>query len=415
LVAWLLAQFLAAVTVAIVWTYNGCSNITRLMNSGAGISIYTAIAMAIRLTWRVNARRRQQLRATQHREGELRKDLEDACWDASPRKEKAARDALREAGWKDPQLNDLTQEILRHQSLDAGVSVAYLLSDTWSSIAKERSGEENPSFYDLKDVIFFGEAPIGKDIPCPRDGRMGCALVDTLPRPCRRACTHFLSWTWKYNIEQISSALENWTTESYLEPSKTFLYMCFFVNNQYRILYECDGAGSTNLEEVFESTLKRVGKVVAVFDKWENPTYLTRIWTIFEQFTAIKLNIPVTMILPKDQNEALIVKVQEGKQGIMQVTRSLCRFKSENASAFSPADEAKVKEQIVKDLGFEMVDLRVKEFMLNWVGSVVHEYMKNLMDLDVAMSRITTTASSEARPHKPSSHSLVDELGLVFY
>jgi len=300
--------------------------------------------------------------------------------------------------------------VRKRQSEEAGVSVAFLLSEEFLDLAQGRSRMENPNFYDLKDAFFLREEPIGRDLLCPRDGMPGCALVDVVDQRHRRQCTHFLSWAWSYSVTLVRSALRSWMDQSKLVPGTTFLYMCFFVNNQYRILYECDGAGSTNLEEVFESTLKRVGKVVAVFDRWENPTYLTRIWTIFEQFTAIKLDIPVTMILPKDQNEALIVKVQEGKQGIMQVTRSLCRFKSENARAFSPADEAKVKEQIVKDLGFEMVDIRVKEFMLNWVGSVVHEYMKNLMDLDVAMSRVTTTASS-----KPSSHSLVDELGLVFY
>ena len=73
----------------------------------------------------------------------------------------------------------------------------------------------------------------------------------------------------------------------------------FFVNNQYRILFEKDGIGSTNLEQVFESTLSRIGRMVAILDDWYCPVYLTRIWTIFEQFTAIKLgNINVTMVLP---------------------------------------------------------------------------------------------------------------------
>ena len=55
---------------------------------------------------------------------------------------------------------------------------------------------------------------------------------------------------------------------------------------------ECSQSGADNLEEVFEAKLTRIGKVVALLDRWEEPKYLTRIWTIYEQFTAAKLNVP---------------------------------------------------------------------------------------------------------------------------
>ena len=61
-------------------------------------------------------------------------------------------------------------------------------------------------------------------------------------------------------------------------------------NNQYRLQTNAD-----DLEIVFEGRVRIINNVVAMLDGWENPVYLTRIWTIFEQYTATKLNVPVTM------------------------------------------------------------------------------------------------------------------------
>ena len=44
---------------------------------------------------------------------------------------------------------------------------------------------------------------MGQEIICPRDGKAGCAkMVDWIPREHRRQQTHFMSWTWKYKVQQ---------------------------------------------------------------------------------------------------------------------------------------------------------------------------------------------------------------------
>ena len=60
---------------------------------------------------------------------------------------------------------------------------------------------------DMKTGFWLSEDPIGKDIICPRDGRPGCALVDWMPRLERREQTHFMSWTWKYSLQQVRGNL----------------------------------------------------------------------------------------------------------------------------------------------------------------------------------------------------------------
>ena len=164
-------------------------------------------------------------------------------------------------------------------------------------------------------------------------------------------------------LSLVQDALQCLLEELNLTSDDVFLYMCFFVNNQYRILFEKDGVGSSNLEHVFESTLNRIGHMVAILDDWYAPVYLTRIWTIFEQFTAIKLgNVKVTMVLPQQQNHSLVEQIREGEDGIRHVTQCLCKFQSKHATAFSPEDEENVKKLIRSTIGFREVDRRIEQF-----------------------------------------------------
>lgn len=71
------------------------------------------------------------------------------------------------------------------------------------------------------------------------------------------------------------------------------LWPGFFVNNQFRIIADQRAAGSDNLENIFQENLRRIGQVVAVLDTWQEPIYLQRVWTIYEQFVACSMNIPV--------------------------------------------------------------------------------------------------------------------------
>ena len=179
------------------------------------------------------------------------------------------------------------------QTLPSQVSLGYLLSLDFEQLATQRTGKENPSFVDMKTGFWLSDDPIGAKIICPRDGRPGCALVDWIPCHDRKEQTHFLSWTWKYTLAEVASALKMFeqSMEDRHAASGVFFFMCFFANNQFRIIVEESSTGSDNLESVFEGNLRRVGRMVAVLDTWDRPLYLSRIWTVYEQFVASALQI----------------------------------------------------------------------------------------------------------------------------
>ena len=54
--------------------------------------------------------------------------------------------------------------------------------------------------------------------------------------------THFVSWCWSYRLKDFVSAVNGWVRKSGVDGEDVFLWICFFCNNQYRILQEAANA-----------------------------------------------------------------------------------------------------------------------------------------------------------------------------
>merc|ERR1711971_225744 len=91
-------------------------------------------------------------------------------------------------GWTTTRFQEHLLHEEKKQSENAGISVAYMLSEGFTHLAQQRSALDDPSFYDLKDPFFVGAQALGRQTRCPRDRRKGCALVDFLPRVNRGRC-----------------------------------------------------------------------------------------------------------------------------------------------------------------------------------------------------------------------------------
>jgi len=230
-------------------------------------------------------------------------------------------------------------------------------------------------------------------------------LVDSLPFKYRKRCTHFLSWTWSSNISTVRGALRRWAGRSGGGLAEVSFYMCFFVNNQHRILAPDAGSrGSDTLGETFEQNLLRTKHMVAVLDTFDKPTYLTRIWTIFEQFTAMKLGVEVEVTLPSESRDALIAEFERGREGIMRVRDAMSTVDSSSARASDPADELKVKSKIFESVGFKEVDAAIKRVMCEWVAAELRAHMDEIMhdgcecEADGSSPVVTSTASRAGTP-----------------
>ncbi|CAE7252257.1 unnamed protein product [Symbiodinium sp. CCMP2592] len=342
----------------------------------------------------VSYRRRRRAAKAQKLMSQLFEDM----WDEGPDTATHYERLLCGLGVDKATVPERIQEFRKLQSQTGGVSMSYLLSADFSDLAQQRTDQSDPTFNEMKDAFWLSDDPIGQKVICPRDGRQGCALVDWIPRNHRRQQTHFMSWTWRYHLSQITSALDmHRKSMSELVPEDVFFYMCFFVNNQFRIIVEATGSGSDNLEEVVESNLRRIGRMVAILDTWDAPVYLTRIWTVYEQFVASKTGIEVSFAMPQQASESLELEVGRGSDGIGRVTQSVSRVDAANARAWKEDDEINIKMLMQQTVGFKQVNSHVIQAMATWIGKVMQDIFQRKIDkIDSHRKHFMDSSTDEA-------------------
>lgn len=264
-----------------------------------------------------------------------------------------------------------------------GISLDYVLGD-FAPEGRAATGKADPNFREIAPYLCYGSEARGFGRDCPRDGLPGCSFVDAVSPGQNSRATHFLSWVWQYKLSDFVSALQAWVEKESLSPGNVYLWVCFFCNNQFRIEGVPGGpgaaavgsqSGAADLDRIFESRLREIGRVVALLDSWRQPRYLTRVWCVFEQFTAVKLDIPVKIILPKGEAQSFKNEVTTGG-GLTSVRAALGDVDVSTATAFLPADEEKVKDKIRSQFGgFGVVNKAVMGSMAKWCGEEVAQLL----------------------------------------
>ncbi|CAE7758134.1 Caln1, partial [Symbiodinium pilosum] len=235
-----------------------------------------------------------------------------------------------------------------------GVAAKYLV-EQFSTLAIRATGKESPNFYEICPVLACG---LGYQKTCPRDGLPHCSIVDALDDDCSGRVTHFISWCWRYTLKDFVSAVNGWLKKTGADPALSFLWVCFFCNNQYRIIQEATQTGSHELKSVFESHLAKAGRMLVLLDSIVSPAYITRAWCIFESYVCIEQNIPMTIILPSSAETFFMDAVARGQ--IDTLNRALDALDVRDAKASQRADEDLIKRLILTSIGFDAVNQAVR-------------------------------------------------------
>ena len=231
------------------------------------------------------------------------------------------------------------------------------------------SPPESPNFYQLAGLVAYGPHALGKGQICPRDGHADCSLVDALHKENKSGQANwFLSWAWSYSLDVVCNALARWwdshaavVASEACPTGSVYLWWCFFVNNQFRMLEDGITQDTDSLLKVFAEPLQRAGKVLMCMDNFQNCTYTKRIWCIYEIFSAVRRNIPVTLIMPQLQLEQEIETLTEMVHA--------CRVDAWQATASVKADEEKIKTKILRELkSFNYVNETVEKAL--WIEMI---------------------------------------------
>mmetsp|Transcript_8858 Transcript_8858/g.21158 ORF Transcript_8858/g.21158 Transcript_8858/m.21158 type:complete len:659 (-) Transcript_8858:209-2185(-) len=260
------------------------------------------------------------------------------------------------------------------ESQELGISALYL-TDTFPEEARRAAGKPNPNFYELCDVIAIGENGKGFGKTCPRDGRANCSIVDALELHQRGKATHFVSWCWRYVLDDVVDAIAVWlgSANQQANSPKVSLWMCFFCNNQYRMIEDSTIAGSDQLDKVFERHLDAAGHMLVILDSFLEPHYFTRAWCLFETYVCIHRNIPRSLLLPGQQFREFGEMM--GSAGATRVLDKVHQIDVRRAEATVKKDEDKIKRTILNSIGFSKVNRVVRRELGKWMVTAFEEYV----------------------------------------
>eukprot|EP00931_Biecheleriopsis_adriatica_P016061 TRINITY_DN11971_c0_g1_i11.p1 TRINITY_DN11971_c0_g1~~TRINITY_DN11971_c0_g1_i11.p1 ORF type:complete len:553 (-),score=80.99 TRINITY_DN11971_c0_g1_i11:295-1953(-) len=208
----------------------------------------------------------------------------------------------------------------------------------------------NPTFSQMAPVLAFGDQAIGYGHTCPRDGMKHSSIVDALNGAGSNPASYFLSWAWSFDLEMVLSCLQRWAQNQaaanpLFDAGLVFIWWCFFVNDQFRILESYQNQSTKDLANIFGGQLRGIGKMLIMLGTGTDSLYLRRTWCIFECFVATSNDIPSTILLSESSN-----LLCEGKTEVDDLLAA-CRVDAKDSVASSPQDEQEIKRLILQEHG----------------------------------------------------------------
>ena len=319
-------------------------------------------------------------------------ELEEDDYDAT----QAVTDASTEStldmmlNWLTTRCCDSSSATKQNQKIK-GVSVHWLKNGFLKEVQATNGLSETSNIYEIENLSSDECGVIrskGKDVVCPRDGRMGAAYVDCLQgKDNVGQATVMLSYGWRYSIKDIVDTLESYCKEQGLDIRRTYVWICCLCNNQFRVA-ESMRLGSQksqreafiDFQNTFQDRVVGIGHVIAMMYPWDKPVYLSRIWCIFELYCASEdENCKLSIAMPPDQKAAMIAALRQ-PAGVDTLYKNLSATKIENAEASQELDRVRILEMVRNGPGYHELNRKVNMLIREWVHSglldAVNEFKK---------------------------------------
>jgi len=230
-----------------------------------------------------------------------------------------------------------------------GVSVHYLRTILLQEVRDAGLDEDTATIYEMEDLREPKYGIIrskGAQHTCTRDGRLGATYVDSIQgEDFVGAANVMLSYCWSYKIKDIVKTLEDKCEADERDPKRTYIWICCLCNNQHRV---GEDVPFEQFRDIFGTIVTRVGTMWSMMTPWDDPYYLTRVWCIFEIFTANTTpNCKAEIVMPAEQKKAMI----ESLSDIDNLLKALAKTKIENAKASREEDKTNILALVEESVG----------------------------------------------------------------
>ncbi|CAB9497847.1 Hydra magnipapillata [Seminavis robusta] len=263
------------------------------------------------------------------------------------------------------------------------VSVYHLKTAFIKDLCAAGYGKSN-SIYEIEDLRgppgFIRQK--GEGTVCPLSGELGSSYVHACKGGADNvgSANYMLSYSWKYSVGDIIDTLDSFCKANKKNPKRTYVWICFLCVNQWRVVKQSELELSGTLDTadfftIFGDRVASIGHILAMMTPWYRPTYLERIWCIFEIFTAHRIGCNVSLVMPPSQRNslehALFGKKESGNLDAFYDVLSKTRV--QNAQASVDKDRAAILEMIGERPGYAVINRFVNELMRQWLGGAIAE------------------------------------------
>jgi len=219
----------------------------------------------------------------------------------------------------------------------------------------------------------------GEKVLCPRDGRIGAAYVDCLNEEDHAGqSTMMLSYGWGNAVGDIIDTLSAYCESNRLDPKRTYIWICCLCNNQHRVAEEKRNGKPVPFEDfrsIFHDRVSEIGHIIALMSTWRNPVYITRVWCIFELYTAYQqedCRLSIAMP-PRDKRDLVDTIDGNNLDGINVLYDALSSTSIQNAQASEPSDRENILEIVESGPGFQVLNNEVNELLRGWIKDAIKE------------------------------------------
>jgi tetratricopeptide (TPR) repeat protein len=267
-----------------------------------------------------------------------------------------------------------------------GVSVYWLQHGLLEVEVKDAGLDQSSRIYELENLSSDVHGVIrrkGQERICPHDGRLGAAYVDCLSGQDNVGpSTIMLSYGWGNSIGDIVDALVDYCHRCNLDHKCTYVWICCLCNNQHRVAERKKLGEEISFEEfesIFGDRVQNIGHVVAIMAPWRQPVYVSRVWCIYELFTAYNnANCKVDIAMPPREKRDMVKSLNaSGMEGIELLFETLSKTDISQAQASEPMDKKRIMEMVMAGTGFEVLNAEVNELLRNWVKDGVMEAVES--------------------------------------
>jgi hypothetical protein len=189
-----------------------------------------------------------------------------------------------------------------------------------------------------------------------------CSYAEFLQRdPNQRQCaspqaTFFVSYTRSTLLGDVLGALHG---------VSGFMWMDVLVINQH-------DRQAVNLKNgALGRALKTIGKMYVVAAPWHQPTFVQRIWCVYEHFQAVKNGVDVQIVMPPREKEALMGAMKKGLAFGFFVNL-IARINVLNAEAKDSADQVAIMG-LVQEADAHVVNQATKSAIKQWLAGIANE------------------------------------------